>query len=90
MTASPDEPDSYARFREPILKADGILFVTPEYNRGVPGVLKNAIDVGSRPVWQERVEPQTRGDRQRLAGRRSAGSAPITRSASRACSSTCR
>ena len=34
---------------------DGVLFVTPEYNRSVPGVLKNAIDVGSRPygksVW---------------------------------------
>lgn len=37
---------------------DGILFVTPEYNRGVPGVLKNAIDVGSRPygrsVWDKK------------------------------------
>ena len=35
--------------------ADAVLFVTPEYNRSVPGVLKNAIDVGSRPygksVW---------------------------------------
>ena len=30
-------------------KIDGVLFVTPEYNRSVPGVLKNAIDVGSRP-----------------------------------------
>ena len=30
-------------------KFDGVLFVTPEYNRSVPGVLKNAIDVGSRP-----------------------------------------
>ena len=29
--------------------ADAVLFVTPEYNRSVPGVLKNAIDVGSRP-----------------------------------------
>ncbi len=36
-------------FRERIKKADAVLFVTPEYNRGVPGVLKNAIDVGSRP-----------------------------------------
>lgn len=52
---SPDEPANYARFREQIAAADGILFCTPEYNRGVPGVLKNAIDVGSRPygssVW---------------------------------------
>jgi chromate reductase len=52
---SPSEPASYRRFREQIASADGILLCTPEYNRGVPGVLKNAIDVGSRPyghsVW---------------------------------------
>ena len=36
-------------FKERIARADALLFVTPEYNRGVPGVLKNAIDVGSRP-----------------------------------------
>ena len=36
-------------FKEAIVKSDAVLFVTPEYNRGVPGVLKNAIDVGSRP-----------------------------------------
>ena len=49
-------PQSWTRFREQIGKADAILFVSPEYNRSVPGVLKNAIDVGSRPygssVWQ--------------------------------------
>jgi len=52
---SPDEPATYRSFREQVAAADGILFCTPEYNRGVPGVLKNAIDVGSRPyghsVW---------------------------------------
>jgi chromate reductase len=42
-------PEPWTEFREQIRKADGILFVTPEYNRSVPGVLKNAIDVGSRP-----------------------------------------
>jgi len=42
-------PASWARFREQVGAADGILFCTPEYNRGVPGVLKNAIDIGSRP-----------------------------------------
>jgi len=36
-------------FKEKIAGADAVLFVTPEYNRSVPGVLKNAIDVGSRP-----------------------------------------
>ena len=45
-------PEAYRRFREQIAAAAGILFCTPEYNRGVPGVLKNAIDVGSRPYGQ--------------------------------------
>ncbi|HYE29438.1 MAG TPA: NAD(P)H-dependent oxidoreductase [Allosphingosinicella sp.] len=47
-----DPPEAYVRFRERIAAADGILFCTPEYNRGIPGVLKNAIDVGSRPYGQ--------------------------------------
>ena len=47
-----DPPEAYVAFRERIAAADGILFCTPEYNRGVPGVLKNAIDVGSRPYGQ--------------------------------------
>lgn len=42
-------PAVWTEFRERIKKFDGVLFVTPEYNRSVPGVLKNAIDVGSRP-----------------------------------------
>jgi len=42
-------PESYRIFRERIGRANAVLFVTPEYNRSVPGVLKNAIDVGSRP-----------------------------------------
>lgn len=42
-------PKEWVAFREQIKAADGLLFLTPEYNRGVPGVLKNAIDVGSRP-----------------------------------------
>lgn len=45
--ASP--PDSYAPFRERIKAADALLFVSPEYNRSIPAVLKNALDVGSRP-----------------------------------------
>ena len=42
-------PEAWTRLREAIRAADAVLFVTPEYNRSVPGVLKNAIDVGSRP-----------------------------------------
>jgi chromate reductase, NAD(P)H dehydrogenase (quinone) len=48
-------PPEWQEFREHIKRADAVLFVTPEYNRSVPGALKNAIDVGSRPygasVW---------------------------------------
>src|SRR5262245_33249892 len=42
-------PAEWREFRERVRAADGVLFVTPEYNRSIPGVLKNAIDVGSRP-----------------------------------------
>ncbi len=45
-------PQPWVRFRGEIAQADAVLFVTPEYNRSVPGVLKNAIDVGSRPYGQ--------------------------------------
>jgi len=45
-------PQAWVQFRERVKRADGVLFVTPEYNRSVPGVLKNAIDVGSRPYGQ--------------------------------------
>jgi len=50
-----DPPAQWVQFREQIAAADAVLFVTPEFNRSVPGALKNAIDVGSRPygssVW---------------------------------------
>jgi chromate reductase len=42
-------PAASATFKARVQKADAVLFVTPEYNRSVPGVLKNAIDVASRP-----------------------------------------
>jgi chromate reductase len=42
-------PVQWKHFREQLHAFDGVLFVTPEYNRSIPGVLKNAIDVGSRP-----------------------------------------
>jgi chromate reductase, NAD(P)H dehydrogenase (quinone) len=42
-------PADWTAFREKLQKSNGVLFVTPEYNRAIPGVLKNAIDVGSRP-----------------------------------------
>src|SRR6201994_3532916 len=42
-------PADWLAFREKIQKSNGVIFVTPEYNRAIPGVLKNAIDVASRP-----------------------------------------
>lgn len=45
--ATPSE--SVRQFKSEISAADGVLFVTPEYNRSIPGALKNAIDIGSRP-----------------------------------------
>jgi chromate reductase len=51
-------PAAWTQFRDQVRPADAVLFVTPEYNRSVPGVLKNAIDVGSRPygksVWSKK------------------------------------
>jgi chromate reductase len=48
-------PPEWQRFRSEMGDRDAVLFVTPEYNRSVPGLLKNAIDVGSRPygasIW---------------------------------------
>lgn len=44
-----DYPAAAQKVKEQVEAADGVLFVTPEYNRSVPGVLKNAIDWASRP-----------------------------------------
>ncbi|WP_277968075.1 NADPH-dependent FMN reductase [Sphingomonas echinoides] len=49
---------AWATFRQTVAPVDGILFLTPEYNRSIPAALKNAIDVGSRPhgdsVWAQK------------------------------------
>lgn len=51
-------PAAYTRFRNEIAGCQGVLFVTPEYNRSFPAVIKNALDVGSRPygksVWAKK------------------------------------
>ena len=48
-------PEAWKNFRQKMKPFIGVLFITPEYNRSIPGVLKNAIDVGSRPygnsIW---------------------------------------
>jgi chromate reductase len=46
-TAEP--PAAWTHFRSQVASTNAVLFVTPEYNRGMPGALKNALDVGSRP-----------------------------------------
>jgi chromate reductase len=42
-------PESYVAFRDTVRNLDGIIFITPEHNRSMPAVLKNAIDIASRP-----------------------------------------
>lgn len=53
-----DPPDKVTEFKEKIRECDAVLFITPEYNRSFPGVLKNAIDWGSRPygtnLWEKK------------------------------------
>jgi len=44
-----DPPEQAVRLKREVRAADGVIFVTPEYNRSIPGVLKNAIDHASRP-----------------------------------------
>ena len=48
-------PAEWVAFRDRVRRADGVIFVTPEYNRSMPAALKNALDVGSRPygksIW---------------------------------------
>lgn len=46
------DPEAVSRFKQAIREADGLLIATPEYNHGVPGVTKNAIDWASRPPRQ--------------------------------------
>lgn len=45
-------PPEWVKFRKQVKGYDGVIFVSPEYNRSIPGVLKNAIDIGSRPTGQ--------------------------------------
>jgi chromate reductase len=51
-------PREWIEFRDRVRPMDAVLFATPEYNRSIPGVLKNSIDVGSRPygksVWEHK------------------------------------
>lgn len=54
-------PESVQRLKRTIEAAQGVLFVTPEYNRSVPGVLKNAIDHASRPYGQNSFDGKAAG-----------------------------
>lgn len=54
-------PADWLKFRETIQASDAVLFVTPEYNRSIPGALKNAIDVGSRPYGKSSFLGKTVG-----------------------------
>src|SRR3954466_7989471 len=52
-------PQPWVTFRDHIRTADAVLFITPEYNRSVPGVLKNALDIASRPYGQGAITGKT-------------------------------
>src|SRR4029078_9946724 len=54
-------PAEWVAFKERIARADGVLFITPEYNRGVPGVLKNAIDGAARAYGKSAWEGKPAG-----------------------------
>lgn len=54
-------PQEWVDFRKSVRSADGVLFFTPEYNRSVPAVLKNAIDVGSRPYGENSFDGKPAG-----------------------------
>src|SRR3546814_14267881 len=56
-----DFPPVARAFKQAIAEVDGILFVTPEYNRSIPGALKNAIDWASRPWGKNRSEERRVG-----------------------------
>lgn len=51
-----DTPEAVVRLRRAVREADGLLLVTPEYNHGVPGVMKNAIDWLSQPLAQSALD----------------------------------
>src|SRR5262249_6312875 len=59
LDIAPETVPAVARLKSEVAAADGLLFVTPEHNRSIPAVLKNAIDWGSKPmpenVWNGRV-----------------------------------
>lgn len=58
LEGTSDEPKEWRVFREQIQNNEALLFVTPEYNRSFPAIVKNALDVGSRPygksVWNDK------------------------------------
>jgi chromate reductase len=58
-TGNPPAP--WVSFRQQVSRSDAVLFLTPEYNRSVPGCLKNAIDVGSRPYGKSSWEAKPAG-----------------------------
>jgi NAD(P)H-dependent FMN reductase len=54
-------PENWTAFRDSIKATNAVLFVTPEYNRSIPGVLKNAVDIASRPYGQSVLDGRPAG-----------------------------
>src|SRR3546814_10411713 len=61
-----DYPAEPARLKKDVEAADAVLFVTPEYNRAMPGVLKNAIDIASRPWGTNSFAGKPRSEARRV------------------------
>ncbi len=87
-------PADWLAFREKLQKSDGVLFVTPEYNRSIPGVLKNAIDVGSRPYGKSSflgkpigIISNSPGPLGGVSAAKTSAANPAGHSAARSCSS---
>ena len=63
-----DYPPAGKAFKAAIAAVDAVLFVTPEYNRSIPGGLKNAIDWASRPYGARFIRAQAIGGHRHVAG----------------------
>ena len=76
---------SVTRLKAEIQSAQGLLFVTPEYNRSIPGVLKNALDHGSRPYGKSAFPGKPAGHPTKLGGTPADVEADCRRFAAKGC-----
>jgi chromate reductase, NAD(P)H dehydrogenase (quinone) len=78
LDLEPHRPETVNRFTQEVASADALLVVTPEFNRSLPAVLKNAIDWGSKPMDRNVWKGQSRSDHGHIARRNRDGRRPAT------------